>query len=44
MAKQEAHPITIVHTESGMCLTTVAFSDWREIQAAFDDYKTSLGP
>ena len=44
MAEQEVQPITIVHTESGMCLTTVAFSDWREVQDAFDDYKTSLGP
>ena len=44
MAEKEAHPITIVHTESGMCLTTVAFSDWRQVQSTFDDYKTSLGP
>lgn len=36
--------ITIVHTETGMCLTTKEFSGWREVQDSFDDYKTSLGP
>lgn len=44
MAERATHPITIVHTEFGMCLTTTAYSDWREIQSVFDDYKTSLGP
>lgn len=36
--------ITIVHTETGMCLTTREFDGWREVQDRFDDYKTSLGP
>ncbi len=36
--------ITIVHTESGMCLTTRRFDGWRDVQDCFDDYKTSLGP
>jgi len=38
------HPITIVHTEGGMCLTTKQFGGWREVQGDFEDYKTSLGP
>ncbi|MCP4968392.1 MAG: hypothetical protein GY926_24560 [bacterium] len=37
-------PITIVHTDTGMCLTTRQFDDWRNVQAAFEDYETSLGP
>ncbi len=44
MAKREVHPITIVYTESGMCLTTAVYSHWREVQDAFTDYKASLGP
>lgn len=44
MANREALPITIVHTRSGMCLTTVTFSSWREVSDAFDDYVASLGP
>lgn len=39
-----AEPITIVHTKSGMCLTTARFDSWRDVQAAFEDYMTSLGP
>ncbi len=37
-------PLTIVHTEYGMCLTTTQFADWREVQEAFSGYKASLGP
>ena len=36
--------LTIVHTEYGMCLTTMEFADWREVQDAFSGYKASLGP
>ncbi len=37
-------PVTVVHTSSGMCLTTAVYSHWREVQDAFEDYKASLGP
>lgn len=36
--------ITIVHTERGMLLSKADFADWREVQAAFEDYKVSIGP
>ena len=36
--------LTIVHTEYGMCLTTMEFAAWREVQDAFSGYKASLGP
>jgi hypothetical protein len=36
--------LTIVHTNRGMLLTKVHFGSWREVQAEFDDYVTSLGP
>lgn len=38
------HPITIVYTRSGMCLTTAEYADRREVQDAFEDYTASLGP
>jgi len=37
-------PVTVVHTESGMCITTTQFADWRAVQDAFDDYQASSGP
>ncbi len=40
----DSRRITVVHTESGTCLTTVDYSDGRGVRAAFDDYKTSVGP
>ena len=45
MAESESkYPITIVHTEYGMCLTTTAYAEWRQVQDAFSGYKASLGP
>ncbi len=40
----DTYPITIVHTASGMCLTTKQYAGRRDVQLAFDDYKASLGP
>lgn len=37
------HPITIVHTDHGMCLTTMQYADWREVQDVFSGYKASVG-
>lgn len=44
MSSKSTQPVTIVHTKSGLCLTTKQFDRWQEVQAAFDDYKASLGP
>lgn len=44
MRSDSVQLITIVHTETGMCLTTKRFDRWQDIQAMFDGYKTSLGP
>lgn len=40
----ETNLITIVHTSSGMCLTTKQFENWQATEAAFADYKASIGP
>ena len=40
----ETNLFTIVHTSSGVCLTTKRFQDWQSTQEAFADYKASLGP
>jgi hypothetical protein len=37
-------PLHIVYCESRMLLTKRHYDDWRQIQSAFPDYKTSLGP
>lgn len=44
MSSESTQSVTIVHTEHGMCLTTKQFDSWQEVQAAFHDYKASLGP
>ncbi len=41
-AAGDAVQITIVHTETGMCLTSAPFADWREVQDSFPGYKASL--
>ena len=40
-ALQEAH---IVYCESRMLLDRGEYGSWRDIQDAYPDYKTSLGP
>lgn len=44
MSMTEGNLITIVHTSSGMCLTTRRFENWQATQAAFADYQASVGP
>ena len=34
----------IIYLESRMLLSKKQYSDWRDIQDEFPDYKTSLGP
>lgn len=34
----------IIYTETKMLLSKKQYGSWREIQAEFSDYKTSLGP
>lgn len=34
----------IIYTETKMLLSKQPYGSWREIQAEFSDYKTSLGP
>jgi len=44
MTSDHAIPLTIVHTDHGMCLTTTQFARWQEVQDAFSGYASSLGP
>ncbi len=37
-------PLQLVYCESRLLLTKRSFEDWRQIQAVYPDYKTSLGP
>lgn len=37
-------PLHIIYLESRMLLSKKRYSDWREIQDEFADFKTSLGP
>ena len=41
MQRREAH---IVHCEERMLLDKGPYADWRAVQDAYADYKTSLGP
>lgn len=34
----------VIYTETKMLLSKKPYGSWREIQAEFSDYKTSLGP
>lgn len=37
-------PLHIIYTETDMLLSKRPYTSWREIQDAFESYKTSLGP
>ena len=41
---EEPHRAHIVYCESQMLLDRGSYSSWRDIQDAYPDYKTSLGP
>lgn len=34
----------IIYTQSRMLLSKAPYGSWREVQDAFDDYQSSLGP
>jgi hypothetical protein len=36
--------LTLVYLRNAVLLTKQTYSDWREVQEQFFDYKTSLGP
>jgi hypothetical protein len=44
MSESNSHSAHLVFLDSGVVLTKQSYSDWREIQGDFDDYKASLGP
>jgi hypothetical protein len=41
---QPAMKLHIIYTVGSMLLSRKAYASWREIQAEYPDYKTSLGP